>query len=97
MQNGFPRSQNSVEAWHRRWESLVGGPHVGLYRMIEEFRREQRHVHNECEPMYTNRYPSLARENDFHKRNEAADPSSGNGRSQTTIEWRSTKHNIQET
>ncbi|KFD47100.1 hypothetical protein M513_12010 [Trichuris suis] len=49
MQDGLPRSQNSVEAWHRRWESLVGGPRVGLYRIIEEFRREQRHVHNECE------------------------------------------------
>ncbi|KFD55608.1 hypothetical protein M513_03356 [Trichuris suis] len=49
MQEGFPRSQNSVEAWHRRWESLIGGSHVGVYRMIEEFRREQRRVQNQCE------------------------------------------------
>ena len=29
----FPRTQNSVEAWHRRWEILVGRAHVGLFKL----------------------------------------------------------------
>lgn len=49
FQSGFPRTQNNVEAWHRRWENLVGNAHVGVYRIIGEFRKEQQHVENECE------------------------------------------------
>ena len=49
FQNGFPRTQNNVEAWHRRWENFVGNAHVGVYRIIGEFQKEQQHVVNECE------------------------------------------------
>src|SRR2546423_8867002 len=38
----FPRTQNSVEAWHRRWETLVGRPHVGLFKIIKE--RSEEHT-----------------------------------------------------
>jgi hypothetical protein len=41
---GIPRTQNNVEAWHRRWEILVGQSHVGVYRMIEELQKEQQSV-----------------------------------------------------
>ena len=36
MQLGIPRTQNAVEAWHRRWENVIGRAHIGLYSIIEE-------------------------------------------------------------
>uniref|UniRef100_A0A5S6QSW0 MULE transposase domain-containing protein n=1 Tax=Trichuris muris TaxID=70415 RepID=A0A5S6QSW0_TRIMR len=47
--NGFPRTQNNVEAWHSRWENLDGRAHVGVHRIIDEIRNEQRIVENHCE------------------------------------------------
>ena len=41
---GIPQTQNNVEAWHRRWEILVGQSHVGVYKMIEELQKEQQNV-----------------------------------------------------
>jgi len=43
-ENNIPRTQNKVEAWHKRWKVLVGADHVGVYRIIEEMRKEQQHV-----------------------------------------------------
>jgi hypothetical protein len=37
---GMPRTSNSVEAWHRRWENLVNVSHAGLYKFIEEINKE---------------------------------------------------------
>ena len=45
----FPRTQNSVEAWHRRWEILVGGAHVSIFKIIEEIQKEQNRVELEIE------------------------------------------------
>ena len=41
---GVPRTQNVIEAWHRRWETVVGRPHVGVYTIIQEFQKEQQQV-----------------------------------------------------
>ena len=38
-----------MEAWHRRWENLVGRAHVGLYTITEEFLKEQHNVENRIE------------------------------------------------
>ena len=38
---GFPRTQNKVEAWHRRWQTLVGRAHVGVFSLIVEIQKEQ--------------------------------------------------------
>ncbi|XP_060878493.1 uncharacterized protein LOC132950896 [Metopolophium dirhodum] len=43
-ENNIPRTQNKVEAWHKRWKVLVGADHVGVYRIIAEIRKEQQHV-----------------------------------------------------
>ena len=40
----FPRTQNSVEAWHRKWETLVGRIHVGLFKIIKDIQKEQNQV-----------------------------------------------------
>lgn len=35
-----PRTQNKLEAWHRRFQVLVGKKHVGLYSLINSLRTE---------------------------------------------------------
>ena len=49
IESGIPRTQNAIEAWHRRWETLVGKSHVGVYTIIQEFQREQRQVEIQVE------------------------------------------------
>ena len=40
MRLDFPRTQNSVEAWHRRLKIVVGKRHSGLYKLIEDLGKE---------------------------------------------------------
>src|SRR5260364_271521 len=49
MEIGVPRTSNIVEAWHRRWENLVGRPHVGVYTIVTEFQKEQQQVEHQIE------------------------------------------------
>lgn len=44
IEYAFPRTQNSVEAWHRRWETLVGNAHIGVFKIINEIQKEQNQV-----------------------------------------------------
>lgn len=41
VEEGQPRGNNSVEAWHRRWVTIVNGNHVSVYRMINAMKDEQ--------------------------------------------------------
>uniref|UniRef100_T1IVV9 Uncharacterized protein n=1 Tax=Strigamia maritima TaxID=126957 RepID=T1IVV9_STRMM len=36
-----PRTTNAVEAWHSRFHRLIGADHVGIFRTIVAFQREQ--------------------------------------------------------
>lgn len=36
----LPRTTNSVEAWHRRMQSILGKTHLGLSRMVLELKKE---------------------------------------------------------
>jgi hypothetical protein len=45
----FPRTQNSVEAWHRRWETVVGLAHLSVFKIIKEMQKEQNQVQLEIE------------------------------------------------
>ena len=36
----FSKTQNSVEAWHRKWEILVRCTYVGLFKIIKELQNE---------------------------------------------------------
>ncbi|CAG8559248.1 10972_t:CDS:2 [Dentiscutata heterogama] len=49
LQDGVPRTQNKVEAWHHRFGTLVGRLHVGVYTIIQEFQKEQQFVELEVE------------------------------------------------
>jgi len=44
IDQGIPRTQNNVEAWHRRWNTLVGRPHIGVFNIIKKLKKEQRYV-----------------------------------------------------
>lgn len=36
----FPRTQNSVEAWHRRLKVVVGKKNAGVYKLIGDLAKE---------------------------------------------------------
>ncbi|CAG8612441.1 16510_t:CDS:2, partial [Dentiscutata heterogama] len=40
----FPRTNNSVETWHRRWETLIGSSNLNIFRFIKEIQKEQNRV-----------------------------------------------------
>ena len=40
-QVGLPRTNNSVEAWHRAFQGSIQGAHPTMWRFIEAIRREQ--------------------------------------------------------
>ncbi|CAB4425219.1 unnamed protein product [Rhizophagus irregularis] len=44
METGVPRTQNVAEAWHHRWNTLVGQSHAGIYIIIKELQKEQQNV-----------------------------------------------------
>ncbi|CAG8625909.1 12099_t:CDS:2 [Dentiscutata heterogama] len=39
--------QNSMKAWHNRWNTIVGKPNVSVYTLIEELQKEQQNVDNQ--------------------------------------------------
>jgi MULE transposase domain len=49
IEHAFPRTQNNVAAWHRRWETLVGRAHVGVFKIIKEIQKEQNQVELKAE------------------------------------------------
>lgn len=40
IESNVPRTQNSVEAWHRRLQVLIGKSHIGLYQLVSELAKE---------------------------------------------------------
>ena len=38
-----------MEAWYRRWEILVSGTHVSVFKIIKEIQKEQNRVQLEIE------------------------------------------------
>ncbi|CAG8456651.1 11276_t:CDS:1 [Dentiscutata heterogama] len=49
IESAYPRTQNSVEGWHRRWDTLVGCAHAGIFKIIKEIQKEQNKVEHEIE------------------------------------------------
>ena len=49
VEHGHPRTQNTVEAWHCRWNTLIGRVYVGIYTIIEEMRKEQQQTNIQIE------------------------------------------------
>lgn len=64
IEYAFPRTQNSVEGWHRRWETLVGVSHLGVFKTIMEIQKEQNRVQLDIETILRGApRPSQRREN----------------------------------
>lgn len=64
---GFPRTQNKVEAWHRRWQTLVGRAHVGVFSLIVEIQKEQDTTEGEIERINRGQAPQKRRKEDANK------------------------------
>ena len=65
---GLPRTQNKVEAWHRRWETLVGRAHVGVHFLFRELHKEQQNVANKIELIVRGEpHPTLKKQDEQRK------------------------------
>ncbi|CAB4402207.1 unnamed protein product [Rhizophagus irregularis] len=64
IEHSFPRTQNNVEAWHRRWETLVGHAHVGVFKIIKEIQKEQNRVQLEMESILQGSPQNLPKKKD---------------------------------
>ncbi|CAG8548683.1 1650_t:CDS:2 [Gigaspora rosea] len=49
IEHAYPRTQNSVKGWHRRWDILVGCAHAGIFRILKEIQKEQNRVELDIE------------------------------------------------
>ena len=38
----IPRTTNILESWHCRWTNLVCNNHLGIIKLVEELRKEQK-------------------------------------------------------
>ena len=45
----LPRTNNNLEAWHRRFETVVERYHMGVFLMIKEFLKDEHRTHQEME------------------------------------------------
>lgn len=58
---GQPRTINGVEAWHRRWNALVGTQHVSVFTMIQSMVQEQERTETCIERLIRGDAPRLPR------------------------------------
>ena len=46
---GIPRTNNSAEAWNRRWNILIGKTHPNIYQFLEALQKEERYSRQQRE------------------------------------------------
>ena len=61
IEANFPRTNNSLESWHRRFEAVVGKYHANIYVIIEEFRKEDHKVHHQLRRREAGQYKRIGR------------------------------------
>ena len=59
----MPRTQNSLEAWHRRLKVVVGRSHLGFYHMISELSKEFIYVKTKISQMRAGQVTSIKKKN----------------------------------
>lgn len=67
--NNYPRTQNMVEGWHQRWNTLIGKPHVGVYTIINEIRKEQHQTELQIENILRGEPPPYQRKHYIDREN----------------------------
>ncbi|CAG8467758.1 9887_t:CDS:2 [Scutellospora calospora] len=68
IESHIPRTSNPVEAWHRRWNTLLGNTHLGVFRMIKEIQKEQNQVQLDIESVIRGApHPPQRRHNREHE------------------------------
>uniref|UniRef100_A0A5S6Q519 Uncharacterized protein n=1 Tax=Trichuris muris TaxID=70415 RepID=A0A5S6Q519_TRIMR len=93
--DALPRTQNNVEAWHRRWENLVGSAHVGVYRIVQEIEKEQRKVDVECHRIEQGQLPRRRNGNVLRREEELLGIISERGWRPDVVEYlRAIAHNL---
>lgn len=55
------RTNNNIEAWHRRFETIVIRYHLGIYVTIKEFQKEQHHTDTQVSQLLAGRQPQAPR------------------------------------
>ncbi|KAG8237555.1 hypothetical protein J437_LFUL017180 [Ladona fulva] len=67
IESGIPRTQNNVEPWHRRFNTLVGRPHIGVYKIIQEIAQDQIRVQRRVEEIVRGRHSTPSKKRYVHK------------------------------
>ena len=55
------RTNNNQEAWHRRFQTVIGRNHIGLYPTIDEIRKEQQRSEMEIRQLEAGKSPKKPR------------------------------------
>lgn len=63
----LPRTNNTLEAWHRQFKTVVGRYHLGMYSVIKEFIKEN-HTDQEMEQLTAGNNSTKKRENKFREK-----------------------------
>lgn len=58
----LPRTQNSLEAWHNRLQSLVGRHHTGMFDLIKHLQQEEITVQTTIQNLIAGEGPSIRKE-----------------------------------
>ncbi len=66
---GFPRSQNNVEAWHHRWNTITGKNHIGLYKFKNQIKKEQHNIEIQFERINAGEARPNMRSKDIEREN----------------------------
>ena len=55
--HNFPRTQNSIEAWHQRCQYFIDSHNVSLFKITREIQKEQAIVENTLEQLSLSERP----------------------------------------
>ncbi|CAF0824457.1 unnamed protein product [Rotaria sp. Silwood1] len=94
MEFAFPRTQNKVEAWHRRWETLIARAHVGIFTMIKQIQKEQNEVEMEIEQSMRGEPAPKKRKEDENREARIQNVIADRGNRSTIDFLRGTAHNL---
>ena len=68
----LPRTNNCVEAWHRRFETVVERYHLGVYSMIREFMKEDHRTDQEVQRLTSGITPVKKKKEQVYRENRLA-------------------------